>query len=170
MTEEWRPIPGFDGYEVSDLGRVRGVDRWVAIRTGGQRLQRGRILRAHPLPHTGHMIATLRKDYAAVTVRVHALVAAAFIGPRPSGLDVCHNNGDPADNRVSNLRYDSRSANIKDAVLHGTHNMSRKTHCKSGHPFDDENTIPRTSGGRDCATCRYERSRASRERRRARVA
>lgn len=90
----------------------------------------------------------------------------AFIGPPPEGMEVCHNNGNPRDNRVVNLRYDSTRQNILDQVRHGTHNMSSKTHCKHGHAFDASNTIIRSDGGRDCAKCRYERTRRSRERRR----
>lgn len=155
MTDErWRPIPGFDGYEVSDLGRVRSYQRDPA----------GRLLRSHPLPHTGHITVKLYRDNVAVSSRVHMLVMRAFVGPAPEGLEVCHNNGVPSDNRLSNLRYDTASANRLDAVLHGTHNMARKTHCKSGHAFDEANTIRRSDGARDCRTCRYERTRASRER------
>lgn len=153
MTEQWRLVPGWPEYEVSDLGSVRS-------------LRSGRTMRVHALPHTGHMNVKLKRSGAVMSNGVHVLVAAAFIGPRPEGMEVCHNNGDPNDNRLANLRYGTPSANHLDRVLHGTHNMSRKTHCKSGHAFDDANTIHRSGGGRDCATCRRERSRASRERRR----
>src|SRR5690606_32157657 len=81
------------------------------------------------------------------------LVAAAFLGPRPEGSEVCHINGDPADNRVENLRYGSRSENVLDQVRHGVHNNARKTHCKNGHAFTPENTMRRSEGGRRCRTC-----------------
>lgn len=45
---------------------------------------------------------------------------AAFVGPCPEGLEVCHLDGDPLNNRLSNLRYDTRSANNLDKVGHGT--------------------------------------------------
>src|SRR3546814_12305779 len=51
---------------------------------------------------------------------VHDLVTEAFIGPKPRGLEVCHNNGTRNDNRLVNLRYDTRSANAMDRHLHGT--------------------------------------------------
>lgn len=52
--------------------------------------------------------------------RVHRLVLEAFVGPCPPGMECCHNNGNPADNRLENLRWDTRSANCLDAVQHGT--------------------------------------------------
>lgn len=51
---------------------------------------------------------------------VHVLMMEAFVGPRPPGHYVCHNNGDPADNRLENLRYDTPKGNSADASRHGT--------------------------------------------------
>lgn len=167
MTEHWRPIPGYGGYEASNLGRIRSVDRWIYPRTGRRAYTReGQILRSHPHPHTRHMLVKLRQSNEVAHCRVHVLVMLAFAGPRPEGMEVCHNNGAAGDNRLSNLRYGTRSENRHDAVLHGTHNMTRKIECKSGHPFSEANTIVRPNGGRDCRICRYERTRASRQRKR----
>lgn len=58
-------------------------------------------------------------DVPCKTVMVHWLVLLAFIGPRPYGLDACHNNGKHADNRASNLRWGTRSSNMHDRVAHG---------------------------------------------------
>ncbi len=90
---------------------------------------------------------------------IHTLVAAAFIGPRPDGMDTCHNNGDKTDNRLDNLRYDTKSANAFDTLKHGTNRAANKTHCPLGHEYTTENTyiIVRRSGpkkGRTCRTCR----------------
>ena len=84
---------------------------------------------------------------------VHVLVLKAFIGPCPDGTECCHNDGNPANNAISNLRWDTRSGNIFDAVRHGTHHSASKTHCKRGHVFDKENTIQRRGGGRFCREC-----------------
>jgi hypothetical protein len=45
---------------------------------------------------------------------VHDLVLLAFVGPKPEGLEVCHGNDVKADNRLQNLRYDTRSANAQE--------------------------------------------------------
>ena len=51
---------------------------------------------------------------------VHQLVAEAFLGPCPQGMEVCHNDGDRANNKLENLRYDTRKANHADKRVHGT--------------------------------------------------
>ena len=50
----------------------------------------------------------------------------AFIGLPKEGLECCHNNGDKHDNRIKNLRWDTRSANMLDAVEHDGHNCGEK--------------------------------------------
>ncbi len=86
--------------------------------------------------------------------KVHHLVAEAFIGPRPPGMVVCHNNGDPLDNRVENLRYDTQANNITDMHDHrGGHHNSLKTHCKYGHDITDPSNIYKNGNGRKCRTC-----------------
>jgi len=53
--------------------------------------------------------------------RVHRLVLEAFIGPAPKGTICCHNDGDPTNNRLENLRWDTHSSNTRDAIRHGTY-------------------------------------------------
>lgn len=86
----------------------------------------------------------------------------AFVGPCPPGMMARHRNGNPADNRVENLRWGTQSENMLDAVEHGTHNNARKTHCKRGHPFNEANTMMLSSGSRSCRTCHNARSRKAR--------
>jgi hypothetical protein len=50
---------------------------------------------------------------------VHRIVAAAFIGPCPDGLEINHKNGIKLDNRAENLEYTTRSANMKHAYDSG---------------------------------------------------
>lgn len=119
--EEWRPIPGYEGlYEVSDLGRVRSLDReWRQLgRAGKPHLHRkpGRILRPGRTGRFGHVTVALGRGNSR---SVHALVMLAFVGPRPAGHDVAHNNGDASDNRLTNLRYATRRDNNLDKAKHG---------------------------------------------------
>lgn len=51
---------------------------------------------------------------------IHQLVAFAYLGPRPKGYFVCHNDGNPKNNNLSNLRYDTPKNNTKDQERHGT--------------------------------------------------
>ena len=114
--EEWRPVLGHDGYEASNLGRVRSVDRWIERKTSRSWFKRGRILRA-PLDH-GY--PRTRIGY------VHDFVMRAFHGLPPDGMWVAHNDGNPSNNRLDNLRYAMPSENAMDRVAHGTANRGSR--------------------------------------------
>ena len=58
------------------------------------------------------------------TRKIHQLVLEAFVGPCPSGMMCRHLNGDPANNRLENLKWGTRSENQLDSVQHGTHYSS----------------------------------------------
>lgn len=51
---------------------------------------------------------------------MHRLMLLAFVGPCPDGMEACHNNGDPSDNRLDNLRWDTKQSNQADRIEHGT--------------------------------------------------
>lgn len=167
MNEQWRPIPGFEGrYEVSNLGRVRTARRIIPYVDGRLRRVEQKV-RATSLDTRGYpALALTAADGTKVTRAIHVLVAAAWIGPRPDGAEVCHNDGDKTNPRADNLRYDSRVENARDVVRHGQHHWANKTHCVHGHPFTEENTY-RNAGRRHCRTCVRERLRRSKAKRRA---
>jgi hypothetical protein len=56
---------------------------------------------------------------------VHTLVLEAFVGPCLPGMECCHRDGNPANNRLDNLRWDTRAANRRDMLRHGTHRNAR---------------------------------------------
>lgn len=161
--EVWRPVVGHEGaYEVSDLGHVRSLDRIITFPDGRSRTARGRLLKVGSV-RGAHQFVNLGKGKSRY---VHQLVAEAFLGPRPDGTEVCHNNGDPTDNRASNLRYDSHAGNYADMFEHGTHPQARKTHCPQGHEYNADNSSIRTrkSGAvnRICLICKRENTRKAR--------
>ena len=152
--EEWRPVVGWDEiYEVSNHGRVRSKSRYVRSRGSGKRLVPGRIrkLQTHK---QGYRMVSLRQDGTQSFRLVHQLVLEAFIGPRPGGMVACHNDGDPTNNHVDNLRWDTQSANLHDAVRHGTHTLANVTECKHGHVYTAESTIIGKNGWRSCRECK----------------
>lgn len=114
---EWRPVVGFEGrYEVSDDGQVRSLC-W----------ERVRILKPG-LSSNKYFTVTIGRGN---TRTVHSLVAEAFLGPRPEGMEVLHIDGSRDNNHVSNLRYGTRSQNIQDAVALGTWMTPKRIeHCK----------------------------------------
>lgn len=118
-VEEWLPIKGFDfAYEVSNIGRVRSIPRTMSNPAGTNSGVSGRIMKGG-LSRDRPMV-TLRGAPGVAARLIHSMVAEAFIGPRPAGLVVCHGNGDPKDNRLFNLRYDTQFNNMQDAIKHGT--------------------------------------------------
>lgn len=107
MRERWLPVVGYEGtYEVSDLGRVRSLDR---VDAAGQNLK-GRILKPSP-KSSGHLLVTLCNGNRRMSP-VHRLVMEAFVGPCPEGREVCHYpDHDKTNNRLDNLMYGTRSEN-----------------------------------------------------------
>lgn len=110
--EKWKPVLGYEGkYEVSNLGRVRSLTRFVRCCHGAYRTTPGRILKPGCMNRFGHVSVALGKGNSRC---VHTLVLEAFVGPRPDGFDACHKNGVGGDNRLVNLRWASRSDNNRD--------------------------------------------------------
>ena len=166
MTE-WRSVPGWgDSYRVSSAGEVRSVDRVIATRIGPQRWK-GRALkpfRPNAGKHNPYLAVRLSYEGQGGWRSIHSLVAAAFIGPRPEGLEVRHVDGDYLHNATSNLVYGTTSENALDSVKHGTHFNSAKTFCPGNHPYNEANTHIDKRGGRHCRKCITQHSRERRAR------
>lgn len=157
--EEWRPVVRWEGvYEVSSLGRVRRVNP-------GKGSSRDGVLFGTRLP-SGHIAVTLRDSPRYERTMLHRLVLEAFVGPCPEGMEACHfPDRDPSNNRLSNLRWGTRSENRFDAVKHGTHFSTQKTRCPRGHLLELPNLDPHrwAKGHRICLSCNVERKRAWRK-------
>ncbi len=111
---KWKDIPNYPKYEVSDSGVVRLK-------------QCKTILRQHSTYN--RKVVHLRNEFGAKKHRVHRLVALAFIGECPKGMECCHNDGDCTNNHVSNLRYATHSENELDKRLHGTDINGERHHA-----------------------------------------
>lgn len=129
MIEEWRPVIGFESsYEVSSLGRVRLTRDW----RGWARNRAGTILTPETTTNGYHRFG-LWNGRSRRRIGAHTLVLEAFVGPRPSGMEGCHRDGDGLNNSLANLRWDTKAANKADMRLNGTfqegarHGMARLT-------------------------------------------
>lgn len=112
--ERWLPIAGYEGmYEVSSHGRVRSLDR----EDSAGRPRRGRVLR--PALSSGYPYVHLHKESQGSAIRIHALVANAFLGERPEGYTVNHIDGVKTNNCVENLEYMSCLDNVRHACSLG---------------------------------------------------
>lgn len=127
-TEIWKDVPGYENsYAVSNFGRVKSLARRVRLWTpnAGEltRAVAERILRPGPQKKSGHLTVSLGRRNSRM---VHQLVLAAFAGPCPPGLEVLHRDGNPANNRLDNLRYGTRSENLEDIFYHTGRVLSRE--------------------------------------------
>lgn len=110
-TVEWRPAPGFPGYEVSRDGQVRRS-------APGRRTFVGRLLRT-VVSGPGYVMCNPVRDGRNVSTYVHRLVAAAFLGPCPDGHEVNHKDGDKTNPHADNLEYVTHRGNALHAVRTG---------------------------------------------------
>lgn len=159
--ERWLPVPGWEGlYEVSDLGRVRSLDRMVRTHHDGRRLVRGRVLKPGRVSKYGHQgVIFTKAGSGRYPFQVHQLVLLAFDRPCPDGMEVRHLDSNPANNALTNLTYGTRKENAQDRVQNGTDNNARKTHCPTCElPYDEANTYW-YKGSRQCNNCRSRRTR-----------
>ena len=112
MTEEWKPVVGYEGYyEVSSLGRVRSVERLVVRKTGQRVVFPGVVLSTFLSPN-GRIQVSLWKGNRMKNPQVHRLVAMAFL-PNPDNLpEVNHKDENPQNNRVENLEWCTKKYNM----------------------------------------------------------
>lgn len=160
-SSDWRSIPGYEGiYAINRRGVIRSLER---VDARGQRV-RGRLMRPRALEH-GHLQVVLSRDGVAKHWLVHRLVLLTFVGPAPAGFVACHGDGDPTNNHLANLRWDTQSSNNFDTVRHGTHHQGAKTTCKRNHLLGAPNLVPSAlkRGGRACRACAQAYSQARRD-------
>ena len=159
-VEEWRPIPEWHGYEVSNTGRVRSIERTVIRRTGRPMSVRPRILSQVTRTDGYPSVFLCRTEDRGTRRYVHQLVLEAFVGPRPDKMECRHLDGDRLNPHVTNLAWGTRSQNTQDRVRHGTHHNANKTHCPKGHRYDEINTRWGAGGkSRWCRACEKMRVR-----------
>lgn len=136
---EYRTLAWLPGYRIGSDGSV-----WSCRKKGGTREQRftAEWHRCNAKPLTGRLRGGRKRNPAwqvlvrtntnrVVRVYVHRLVLEAFCGPAPSGMIGCHNDGNPANNVLENLRWDTPKGNAADmhkhgTVMHGTRNHRTK--------------------------------------------
>lgn len=118
-TVEYREIKGFPGYRVGNDGSVWSCRRKGTVGSSWRKLV--------PVPGKhGHRSVVLCPER--VSMYVHRLVLEAFVGPCPPGMECCHfPDRNPANNKLSNLRWDTHKNNMADAISHGTNNDGEKS-------------------------------------------
>ena len=138
MEEEWRPVVGYEGlYEVSNLGRVKGLAREIPVRRTNRDGEvqtymfkvKEKILK-QGRRQDGYADVPLSKQGVTVLYCVHRLIADAWI-PNPNNYKyVNHKDLDKTNNSLNNLEWISNSGNITHAVQRYANPQSIAIYCK----------------------------------------
>jgi hypothetical protein len=119
MNEVWKFVgTENEDYSVSNLGRIRSNHRVVMRKNGVPNTVRERILKPN-LRRDGYYVFGVGGTRPQKSFTVHSAVIAAFVGPRPEGLEINHIDGDKTNNRLDNLEYCTRAENIQHAFATG---------------------------------------------------
>jgi hypothetical protein len=123
--EEWRQIEGFPRYEVSSFGNIRSLDDTIsAIRKKEYaRTIKGQILKQSP-NQQGYLQVQLYNETKPLTLRVHRLVAEAFLDKIEGRDTVDHIDRNQLNNSVANLRW----ANLSEQQINRKHPPSSTGH------------------------------------------
>lgn len=131
MTEEWKDIRGYEGlYQVSNLGRVKSLERWVTYIQTNQHDKIGkevyqklpsRILTPRKTRFGYLRVQLCNKDYC-----IHRLVCSNFIRPLRPKEEINHKDGNKQNNRLDNLEIVSRVENQNHAIEHGLNDIAPK--------------------------------------------
>ncbi len=121
--EVWKPIEGYeDRYEISNLGRVKSLERRIRIANGRYRIKKQNILKGNrALPYT--MVRLSEKPFY-----VHRLVAIAFCDNPHRYNEVNHKNENTRDNRAVNLEWCDHKYNCN----YGTRNIRQAAKLING--------------------------------------
>jgi len=102
MNETWIKINGFDNYLIDEKGQVFSCHSKKILKNG--------------IEGWGYEMVGLYKNGKQCSIKVHKLVAEAFLGPRPEGMQINHKDGVKTNNHFSNLEYCTPSQNTQHAV------------------------------------------------------
>lgn len=108
-NELFKDIPYYeDLYQASTYGRIWSIKRQIFLK---------QCLEDNGSGHYRYKVG-LYKGKECFRYLVSQLVAKTFIGLCPNGMEVCHNDGNQLNNKLDNLRYDTKKNNMKDFVIH----------------------------------------------------
>ncbi|MDH1824611.1 NUMOD4 domain-containing protein [Delftia tsuruhatensis] len=125
MQEIWKPVAGFeDQYEVSNLGSVRTIGRFVAARGDSKRWLPTRLMRSH-VTYRGYAQLMFKVGRKNIHQLVHRLVAIAFVSGRDQGPQVNHIDGNKLNNRADNLEWCTSAENCSHARAENLYEQAR---------------------------------------------
>lgn len=115
LLEIWKDIEGYEGlYQVSNLGRVKSLERTIVRSDGQKRFLPEKILSCS-LDDRGYVRAKMCRNNKHISKRVHRLVAETFIDNPDNKIEVNHKDGIKTNNKISNLEWATGYENLKHA-------------------------------------------------------
>ena len=124
MKEIWKAISGYEGYEISSLGRVKSLDRLVKTDKGLRKVNE-RILK-QKTSSTKYLRVCVSKNSNSKFLSVHRLVAQQFIENPENKPQVNHIDFNRANNNLSNLEWTTAQENMDHSVKAGRYNKTKK--------------------------------------------
>ena len=114
MRERWQVLKEFPEYQISTHGRVKRTITNRILRPGACGSKRQ------------YRMVTLYRNNKAYGRSVHRLVLETFRGPCPEGKEARHRDGNGANNKLTNLKWATRTRNAQDRIKHGTQTYGEK--------------------------------------------
>lgn len=110
FQEIWKDVKGYEGsYQVSNLGRVRSLDRYIIDSCGRKTFAKGKENLHITMNNCGYLFAKL----SGKTKYIHIMVAECFVDGRFEGAEVNHKDLDKTNNCYTNLEWVTHSENQK---------------------------------------------------------
>ena len=130
VIEEWKPIKGFEGYYISNLGRVKSTRSFKGTK---ETILKGSF------NQQGYKVITMMKDNKAYTKTLHRLLAIAFIPNLNNYCCINHKDGNKLNNNLNNLEWCSYSYNNTEAYRIGLKHSRIKP--KKVKQYDKNNNL-----------------------------
>ena len=123
--EEWRPVVGYEGlYEVSNLGRIRSLDRVIRSKNNSTAIRRGITMKTN-VNKQGYLFVVLSNNGKRKLHKIHRIVAEAFI-PNPNNFKCVHHVDENKLNpEANNLIWCTIKHNVRDYRLRRSHKLAR---------------------------------------------
>lgn len=142
LVEIWKPVKGYEGwYEVSNIGNVRSVDRFVRFEDGRYANYKSKDIKLSK-NRNGYFNANLWKNSKLSIKYVHRLVAEAFIPNPENKPQVNHKDGNKENNLESNLEWATILENARHA--HRTNLTPNSYKPKKVHQYDKQGNLINT--------------------------
>ena len=131
FLEIWKTIEGYEGYEISNLARVRSKDRIVSFSNGVDHFYRSEIMK--PAKSNGYLTIRLSNNKKIIrTQYIHRLIANTFLDKIEGKNCINHINGDRSDNRLENLEWCTYS----ESSIHAVEVLNKKSRSKKIGKYD----------------------------------